>query len=160
MRAAIALTLLLGAVRVGGAQQAEPLTRGARVRIVRVDDGLRPGAVLAVGTFVRLGTDTVVITPTPGRSDLQAIALGRSRSLQVSRGRRGHARRGALVGALAGAGFALLAPCDDTGTGIGHPGCATYRVLGLVVFGGGGAGLGALVGAAVRTERWAGVAPR
>jgi hypothetical protein len=72
--------------------------------------------------------------------------------LQVSSGRKRRTLVGALCGAALGVGITLI------GTRCEHPAyCednAGYRTAGLVILGGGGALLGAGVGALIRTERW------
>jgi len=76
--------------------------------------------------------------------------LQKSEIQQVSEIRR-HAGKGALIGTGIGAAFgvvAMLAACADCGDET-----VGYAVIGAIVYGGMGAGIGALAGAATQTER-------
>jgi hypothetical protein len=71
-----------------------------------------------------------------------AIELSDIAKLEISRGERNHLLWGALIGAGIGVGVNALFVSLDEAEGIS------------VVFVGLGAGLGALVGALIRTEKW------
>jgi hypothetical protein len=79
-----------------------------------------------------------------------AVPTERLAALQVSRGRHSHATLGALVGLAAGAAFGVIATAADPAINTDARG---YAVV-AGVFGAMGLGAGALVGWAVRSERW------
>lgn len=148
---ALAGLLVLGAPWRVGADAVTPMPEaGSRVRITAPSLNARP----VVGTLRDRSADAFLVA----REDAAVVRVpfGGITRLEVSTRRKRHVLEGAAAGAAIGVAFALI------GSRCRHPGfCedqALVRDVGLVVFGGGGTGLGALIGAAVRTERWTEVA--
>jgi hypothetical protein len=136
---------------------------GARVRVT-FPCGQSPETAPTARAWCRaegplLGLEADVITlGAPGPTSRYALdELG---GLEVSEGRRGHARVGAGAGFLAGIGAALVvlnsggstAPCDRARNqdAMSAGECIGWKAAGGIA----GAALGALVGALIRTERW------
>jgi hypothetical protein len=107
------------------------------------------------GQLEWLDADSVVILGSAGRRVIPRELLTAVDSL---RGTHGHAMVGLAAGAVVGfvVGAALLSPESSGCNGSGNYGetCSMSRI-GIVV---GSAGLGALVGALIRTDQWAPVA--
>lgn len=88
-----------------------------------------------------------------GRSTAESVSLGDVTELEIFRGTRGHVGTGALIGTGAGVAGGLA-------LGIGMASDAFFDanasdVAGIaILFGAGGALLGAGIGALVRTDRW------
>jgi hypothetical protein len=121
---------------------------GARIRITSPSGR-------SIGVLERLTIDTVVVGGTP-------IHRATIRQLEVSAGRKSHWLTGMGIGlvggAVAGYGISAIATtgsfygtCHADETNI----CPIFAGLG----GGGGLLLGALIGGAMRTERWRTVQP-
>lgn len=126
---------------------AQDLAPGRRIRVTA------PSAQLArqVGAVIRADADTLVFGEATRR---WAIARPLITSLEVSGGRHGHTLIGLLAGTGAGLAFGLIAfaPGSNACTGSGdyEKNCMAYRAGTTLA----GAGLGALVGALIRTEKW------
>jgi hypothetical protein len=110
-----------------------------------------------VGTLTAAGRDSVSILDLD-RGRVVTVPITSLGRVEVSEGRHSGAGRGALLGLLAGAGAGIASGLVACGGGAcsssgGDFGSAVVLVLGA---GGalGGAGVGALIGAMVRTERW------
>jgi hypothetical protein len=156
-RSALVLAALSTAQRPDADAQASRPEPGARIRVAaRGVVGARPRQL--AGVLVRLAADSLVVDTEPGGT--LALPTTDIEALAVSRGKHGHALAGAGVGFLVGAGvaYAVLSsggstsPCDETANqdAIGSTAC-----LGLAALGGAAAaGLGAVIGGFVRTERW------
>jgi hypothetical protein len=144
------------------AQTASPQP-GSRVRLTRscVDDPGEPQQPSrwcpVVGEFVRAqpGLLSIRVADSISRYGLESI-----RRFEVSRGFRSYKWIGAVAGFVAGAGvsFVILhsggstAPCDRSAN---QDAMNATECLGLVALGGlTGAGLGAIIGGVIRTERW------
>lgn len=132
---------------------------GPRVRLTLLESGGADSIVAApqprvmIGRLVSVDGDSVILVQ--GRDQLStSVAMESIQRLEVSRGRRSRAGRGALVGFLAGAvtgavtGYWICRGCEPDGLA---------GFVALVVGGMGalaGTGVGAIVGAIARTERW------
>jgi len=136
----------------GNAQGQEPTTSftGARVPLALRD---RPGHWL-IGTVVGQSGDSLRLVERDSHAML-AVPTERLASLQVSRGRHSHAGLGALIGFVAGAAFGVIATAADPAIDTDSRG----YVLVAGVFGAMGAGAGALVGWAIRSETWEPLTP-
>jgi hypothetical protein len=134
-------------VAVGPAQALAQLDPGSRVRVTS-EKGKQ------TGTLVALDGDTLRYTRLKASS---VTALPRASVVRLERsvGKRPATGRGALIGGLIGGGFGLFlgiaASTDDTGWFEVGPGevAAAAAFTGAI-----GAGLGALIGAASRQDRW------
>ncbi len=137
----IILAALLG-VACGGKPPPIVTPVGERVRVTarELDVDRYDGRVAA------LTPDTLTV-------DSLAIPIAVLTRLDVHRGRKGNASLGASIGMFSGgAGFLVLslATCED-GFIFDKGECTAFGALfGLVA----GAGLGAIIGAFVRTDRW------
>ena len=123
-----------------------PLTTGSRVRVTSdVLERRLPGIVLAV--------DDSVLTLQPEGGGVVKVPFATVSRLDVSLGRRRNALRGLAVGALAGLLLSFTAPVDPDFCSLDDPNfCSRGEAMlaATLVFGGIGAGIGALI----RTERW------
>lgn len=143
--ASLVVTLILTASADVVAQQESLVAAGAKVRVSAPDFKL-------VGTAAGLEPDTLLMESRDARL---AIPLSPLAKLEVHRGRKSNTGNGALIGFVSGAviGAAMgAAPCPENAYVCieGWEGAA----LGGGVLGAVGAGLGALVGAVMRTDRW------
>jgi hypothetical protein len=131
--------------RVLRGQESGGLSTGAQVRLALRD---RPDHWL-VGIVVGQSGDSLRLNER-GSHTLLAVPTERLAALQVSRGRRSHATLGALLGLTAGAAFGVIATAADPAINTDARGYAVAAGF----FGAMGLGAGALVGWAVRSERW------
>jgi hypothetical protein len=137
--------LLLGPPLHG---QAQTLVPGDRIRIAS-QGSIMP---LLVGTFLRATADSLWLTAR-GQAHPTTVALSASLHLERSMGRRSHAMTGALVGAGVGAAVTLFFLGGFCG---GDTLCnGDEQLRAAAIFGLPGVGLGAGIGALIRTERWA-----
>ena len=103
-----------------------------------------------VGTLVRGDRDSVTVAITAS-GDTARFPLASLTRLEVTRGLKGNAGRGAGIGFLTGAVIGAAIGASEAGDYCTPGGCAAL-VGG--VFGLGGLVLGAVVGATIKTERW------
>ena len=150
--AAVVLTLsVLFALPVPA--HGQQLAPGMRVRIVSMASR-DEGDVLMVGAFERLEGDTIHLTPVGSGGASRAIALADTHALEVSRGFRGHAMTGAIIGGLVGVVAGAVAPCEDPEGMYLGPSCDELRPFAVAMLGGGGVLVGALIGLVAQTEQW------
>ena len=142
---ALFVTALLGNSATASAQAA--LREGVKVRVSA------PGAPRATGVIHSITPDSLVLFAEPNGARF-GIARSTIQSLQISHGRSAAAgaKKGALWGAatFGGVGVAiaiLLAGDQGNVTGINPAGFAAVAIAE-------GAGIGALIGAAVKSEKW------
>jgi len=139
------------------AQQLPAVHPGMRVRLTFAPDAGTDRTTRVVGTLMRLGPDSVAVYDQE-RLAVVAAALGAAQRLEASRGRHSRAGRGALLGLAAGAaagiGSGLIVCAAEACTSSG--GDWGGIVIGVLGLGGAlaGTGIGALVGAMIRSERW------
>jgi hypothetical protein len=144
------LCLLLRGIPLSA--QVSTASPGDRVRVrlpCAPADGPQACAVIA-GRLVAPATDSLVLEDEHGmtrRIDVQAGTV-----LERSVGSRRHTLLGLGIGALVGVGTgaALVSGCTQGGRGEDDGLCNLYYFGSIPA----GAGLGALVGALIRTERW------
>lgn len=149
------LALLCAVALAPGAQAQEPpVPLGTRVRVTyergpATDPRAWRPLFVAEGRLT--GWDGTAIGIDAGDGD-RRIPLAGTTKLEQSRGRKGHALTGALIGAAAGAAATvglLIASRDDSEFTTGMA-----LAMGGVAFVLPGVGIGAGIGAAVRTDRW------
>ncbi|HWZ27473.1 MAG TPA: hypothetical protein VNX15_02870 [Gemmatimonadales bacterium] len=130
---------------------------------------------VAPGTRVRVTTDSGPIVGSLVKADSTGLWVSRSsgplnvfvprrsvKTLEVSLGTRNHTGKGALVGFLIGAGSGViggLASGDDPPTSFVRFSAGDKAALLGVLFGGVGAGFGALVGSGMTDDDWHEVSP-
>jgi hypothetical protein len=121
-----------------------------RVRVTVSGDG--SGQV--VGRYLRTAGDTIWIDtglahgPSP-------IVVDQIRRFEVSRGQRSNAGRGALIGGAVGLGIGLVSVISAASEDDGwfEPSTGEYAA-GVAVLTAMGSGIGAGIGALIRTEKW------
>jgi len=160
--AAAVLSCLIGIPPVASAQSVPPAL-GARVRLttpcalVSQPVPERRNWCVLVGKLLEWRADSIDLEV---KGDRRSYNLSTESLVEVSRGFRSRTRQGAVIGFVVGAGSTFLLfhtsgstdPCDASANqdAIGSAGC-----LGIYALGGlAGAGLGALIGSRIRTERW------
>jgi len=145
--------LILGALSAPAVAGAEDsltlanLSRGDRVRL-----RLSSGGKTVRGTLDASGPDELVVRPNdPGQPPLR-LSPQQMAKLEVVRGRRSRWREGAVIGFVPGAlfmGFMDVA-LDDCYRDCDRSGVLIYGLVGGAITG----TLGALVGLAIKTDRW------
>ena len=142
---ALGLSLVAATAGVGAAQDAAAaLSPGATVRLAEAPGPRLKGTVLEVSPeFLLVRTEPAA---PPRRFDLRGLY-----SLEVSTGRKGNARTGALIGFLTGAAAgAVLSGLDCDADCFGDK----YTFIGAALVGSATALIGAAIGAAIKTEHW------
>ena len=145
---------VLAAAAVAGANAAPsgwPIT-GEKVRVTTL-----AGRSREMGVIVQTDAESLTVSLGSGQSPVR-IPLASIERLEVARGRRTTARAGACYGGLVGAvlgglavaglGEALCENASDCGAS------AEGYLVGVGIFGAAGAGVGALTGLAIKTDRW------
>lgn len=121
------------------------LRRGDRIRVrLRTDDSFRARFLAATPETLYFASDKRLRHE--GRQDFDAIE-----GLDRRTGSHGHVLAGALLGLVAGAGIgALISTSEEAGT---------TQWVATLIYGAAGAGgglvLGSIVGACIRSDRWA-----
>jgi hypothetical protein len=130
------------------AQEPPPVEPGDRVRVTAAH-GIRN----RVGTLRALNNDSIVLE-NPGL----VLPIDSVTQLEVSRGRKSRAGRGALIGLGFGVGIGaavgFLISQDESGENECRGIEAQCTAIGAASLGLVGAGIGALAGAATKTDRW------
>jgi hypothetical protein len=152
---AVVLVALFVATSSPLAAQEAPVEPGARVRVKAPP--LQPDWVR--GTVVGWESGSLVLEPEKPEGDTPlTLARDQITQLDVHRGRKSAAGKGALIGLGSGAvaGFALgFAACaGNTGSPCTNDAGEGSPAGFALALGGVGAGLGALVGLLFRTDRW------
>jgi len=125
---------------------------GSRVRITMA----KPSKQRHLGTLVSLDQDSVRFLDSSGVNAVPVTSVGR---LELSRGRRSNAGKGAIIGGVTAGALGLILGLaasteDDAFVEIGTGEIAAVTVI----LGAGGAGIGALIGATSKSEHWEPVA--
>ena len=145
---AIVASLVVSGASMWGAHPAwAQADAGSRIRITTAHGSHR-------GTLVSLDGDSLRYTRS-GTARVTALPLASVVRLERSAGKRSAAGRGALIGGLLGGGFGLFlgiaASTDNSGWWeVGPEDIAAVTA----VVGATGAGIGALIGAASKRDRW------
>ena len=142
-----AVLLLINSVQ---SLDAQTLSAGERVRATIEEQSGK-----LTGTLEEWGSDTLYVVPDGASQDVpaRAISLSTLSRLEISKGLRSNAGKGALIGGgiglLVGGGMSIIAgsTVDTEVTSTDY-----LAFTGLVTLG--GAGLGALIGALTKSERW------
>lgn len=135
------------------AQQASPVKAGDRVRIIAPNVSGSP----FVGTVVALEADSLVVHDS---MDTWRLSLASVEQVDLSQGRKSHALLGAGIGLLVGGGVAFAVLYTGGSTGLcdqsaNQDAMDSGACIGLTALGGvAGAGLGAIIGGLIPTERW------
>ena len=136
------LICILGDAPTEIAAQEQLVFPGERVRVTAPDCALRG----QVATLRAIRADTLVLETTE-------CPMASVTRLDVSRGQKSHGRNGAAIGFPAGAvlAFAYCQVGDKTGCEV----LGNDATLGIaLIFGGVGVLVGAIVGHAIKTDRW------
>ncbi len=139
------------------AQQTPPVEVGARVRVSHscITLNASPNCREDTGTLASITTDSVVLSE-DGVAPL-SFSLASVRRLEVVRGRSGHPWRGAGIGFLVGFTPMFVASHVYEWGGCMDDACFSDTGIGVLtgtVIGAGGALVGAIVGAFIKTYRW------
>ena len=137
------------------AQVGPPLQPGQRLRVTAMAPGRFSGVI--EGQLLKIGADSISLADSdgPAVTELPTSSITR---VEVSSGRRRHTKLGLLIGAGAGilAGALVWSGLSEVGCGTeGEPftDCPRDPAGGAVTFAV-SAGLGALTGALIQTDRW------
>ena len=147
-----AAVLAATAVAVADTPPSGVVATGEKVRVTTA-----AGLVDKTGVVMQADARSLTVSLGPGKPPVR-IPLASVKKLEVARGRRTAAKEGAISGGLVGLVLGVLAvhtvshalcenatDCDASPQGYG---------IGAGAFAAGGAGLGALVGLAIKTDRW------
>lgn len=129
-----------------GAFASEPrvVAVGSRVRVSAPETG----SARLIGTVVGLEPRAILVQAESGRARTR-VAVGPAATIEISGGRRSKARRGAVLGAAAGAMPGLLMTFGDYNSDPGQsPG--VVAAVGAAA----GAAVGAAIGWALKSEEW------
>ncbi len=125
---------------------AQDVPLGSRIRVLGTCPAIA-GCDPVIGTLHQRQGDSLVVRTEDGSE--RRLLLGPRATLEVHRGRRGQTVQGLLVGSLAG----LVAGAIDAKRCHKAPGedlCDLSYAFGTLA----GAGIGMLVGAVIKTDRW------
>ena len=142
-----AVLLLINSVQ---SLDAQTVSAGERVRATIEEQSGK-----LTGTLEEWGSDTLYVVPDGASQDVRAraISLSSLSRLEISRGQKSNAGKGALIGGgiglLLGGGMSIIA-----GSTVDTEVTSTDYLIftGLVTVG--GAGIGALIGSLIKSERW------
>ncbi len=127
----------------GTLAQDSTLAVGSRVRVTSLEGGAQP----LIGQVVALEPGVVVVRGEGGRTETR-VPVAPSTTLEVSKGKKSQAARGAMLGTAVGVMPGLLMTFGDYNTDKGNP--TAVSVVGAAA----GAAIGALVGLALKSEHW------
>jgi len=135
---------------------APAFARGERVRLRLLDGASAPGGGRKLrGTIGSASPETIELFPPGGSTAPITLKLSQVAKLEVVRGKRTRWREGAAIGfvpgALFGGGAAYVLSCDADPPESCSAGSA---LAGALIVGAGTAGVGALIGLAIKTDRW------
>jgi len=146
-----AAVLAAAAVAVTPVPPSNRVAAGEKVRVATTSLGDKTGVVVAADA------ESVTVSVGAGKAPVR-IPLASVKRLEVARGRRTAVKEGAITGGLVGGALGALAVlylshalCEggsDCNAEVGAYG------IGVGIFGAGGAGLGALTGLAIKTDKW------
>jgi hypothetical protein len=150
------------------AQDRAVIGEGERIRISATESGEQ----LFVGEVVALSSETLTVNywePIDRNWEVLDFPVSSINSLEVNRGTRSHAGKGALLGGLIGGGFGLAAGIaaasyDCSADPWDWDGCWYWGEAGIIpvstiTFGLLGAGVGALIGMLSRSDQWEPIPP-
>lgn len=146
----MATTLTAAPARAGeGSVPLASLSRGDRVRLTPAG-----GGKTIRGTIEEAAADAIVLRPGDAVDSPLRFSPTQMEKIEVAHGRRSRWREGALIGFVPGAAFfgyaGWVLACDEMG-----PCNGSGAALALGLMGGAATGaIGALVGLAIKTDRW------
>jgi hypothetical protein len=157
MLSAYCLVLLIDGL---SAQRQPPVYAGARVRVSAPGEGYRG----LIGTVSGYDGETIGITPDNQHTSVW-VPLTSVKRLQESRGQKGNTRKGAFIGLVVGGALCAAVGAATYQECVDEPGgrwdcfmvpqstgeqAALGGLAGVII----GAGIGALIGASSKTDRW------
>ena len=151
------ISVLLGFALPTGitAQERPPVVEGARVRVSATEFGGK----WCTGTLVDWSADTLTARCWRTRErqwEEFEFPVSSISSLEVSRGKKSNVGKGALIGGLLGAGAGLVGglAVANLAEGLDEPSSTDITLTYTVLFGLVGAGLGAIIGSASKSDLW------
>ena len=162
----LSLVAVVVASTVYGSDEARSAAQSSAVGQITVGSKVRFQAPSAIqgpiqGTLMEMDEESLMVSTEnqrPFRVSRQAIT-----QLELSTGRRGHARTGLIIGAAVGAAFGAVIPldfgCTQAQLAVRDSSCIESRgamiALGVLADAGGGA----LIGHLIKSDRWSSVPP-
>jgi hypothetical protein len=150
------ISLIVAPLATIASQQSPSVKAGDRVRVMAPSVSVSP----FVGTFVAIEADSLVVHDSV---HTWRLSLASVEQVDFSQGRKSHTLLGAGIGFLVGGGVAVAllytggstSLCDQSAN---QDAMNSGECIGLTALGGlAGAGLGAIIGGFIRTERWQGI---
>lgn len=146
---AVCLAAAMATPAQGLAQSGTSLRHGDRLRIIfAVPD--TPSRLEAV--YLRTGQDSLFVREPTGTS--RGLSWSSIKDIERFAGRRGHGGAGARIGAVAGLAAGILSGATAKRESQFVTISAAGAVLIAALVTGAGAGLGAVIGSTVRSDRW------
>ena len=142
----VAALLVASISFAAAAQSRPPLTPGARIR-----GRFRTTPQSVVGVLDTISGDTVQVRP-DGERGARVVTLTAIKAIDVSRGQRSNALKGAQVGLVAGGGVGLVAFVASCKKGFaGLPDCRDVWLFAPIA---GGLLVGTVIGSRSHSEKW------
>ena len=158
MSIARCILLVAACALVAGTLQAQapaPALVGATVRVRTTTPRLRSGTQAVIRSW---DTDSLRVDPA-GPVEYVALSWSAVQKVEYKAGRTNSAGRGALIGGIVGGTLGLIADVSCSGAEgwdtMGCPPTGAATVAGAVFWG----GVGALIGLAIKRDRWADATP-
>jgi hypothetical protein len=165
-RLLVAVAMGLGCTPAAALAQTSPVRPGARVRATHTCGPLASATqrtdrlCTVTGSFVQIRADTLAVSTGDSTAHFALDSLVR---FEVSYGQRTYRWIGAGAGLVSGVGLSYLVLHSGGSTSLcdrsaNQDAMSARECLGVMALGGlAGAGLGALAGSLIRTERWVGL---
>ena len=144
------LALLLIPLSFTSLTAQDTLTAGDKVRVTTEQERI-------IGYWVALSENGLTLN-TEERDSSLVLPLASLTKLEVSRGQKSGAGKGALIGAGTGAAAGVVTAYVGCAVESSNFNCGNYTVLTILAFGAAGAlvgaGIGALIGSQIKVDRW------